>query len=68
MRIFIVCPRNKKFRKLKVYLAYASEDAPAVRKVYRRLESLGWVEPWFAPERILPGQDWNLEIENYTLQ
>ena len=46
-------------RKLRVFLCHASEDKPAVRDLYQRLAA----EPWLDEEKLLPGQDWNLEIE-----
>jgi len=34
-----------------------------VRDVYKRLVAETWIEPWLDEEKLLPGQDWNLEIE-----
>jgi TIR domain len=50
-------------RKLRVFLCHASQDKPVVRDLYRRLKSETWIDPWLDEERLLPGQDWNLEIE-----
>ena len=50
------------FRPLRVFLCYASQDKPAVRELYRRLLGEGWIDPWIDEEKLLPGQDWNLEI------
>lgn len=50
-------------RKLRVFLCHASQDKPLVRDLYRRLGAEPWVEPWLDEERLLPGQDWDLEIE-----
>jgi len=50
-------------RKLRVFLCHASHDKPAVRELYRRLEAEGWIDPWLDEENLLPGQDWDLEIE-----
>jgi len=50
-------------RKLKVFLCHASQDKPAVRKLYARLNSESWVDPWLDEERILPGMDWDMEIQ-----
>lgn len=50
-------------RKLKVFLCHASQDKPIVRDLYQRLLTEGWIDPWLDEERLLPGQDWNLEIE-----
>jgi len=50
-------------RKLKVFLCHASQDKPVVRELYQRLLAESWIDPWLDEERLLPGQDWNLEIE-----
>ena len=50
-------------RKLRVFLCHASQDKPVVRDIYLRLKSETWIDPWLDEERLLPGQDWNLEIE-----
>lgn len=48
-------------RPLRVYLAHASTDKPAVRRLYQRLKSDG-INVWLDEENLLPGQDWNYEI------
>ena len=53
-------------KKLRVFLCHASEDKPAVRELYKRLASEPWIEPWLDEEDLLPGQDWNLEINKAT--
>ncbi len=50
-------------RKLRVFLCHASQDKPIVRDLYQRLLAESWIDPWLDEERLLPGQDWNLEIE-----
>ena len=50
-------------RKLRVFLCHASQDKPIVRELYQQLLAEGWIDPWLDDENILPGQDWNLEIE-----
>ncbi len=50
-------------RQLRVFLCHASQDKPVVRDLYQRLKSETWIDPWLDEERLLPGQDWNLEIE-----
>jgi hypothetical protein len=50
-------------RKLRVFLCHASEDKPIVYGLYERLILESWIEPWLDKEKLLPGQDWNLEIE-----
>lgn len=49
-------------RKLRVYLAYSKEDRTEVRRLYRELKSAGF-DTWLDYEQVLPGQEWNLEIE-----
>jgi hypothetical protein len=49
--------------KLRVFLCHASQDKPFVREVYKRLSSENWIDPWLDEENLLPGQDWDLEIE-----
>ena len=48
-------------RQLKVFLCHASGDKPAVRDLYHRLRAAGF-DPWLDEEKLLPGQDWQLEI------
>ncbi len=50
-------------RKLKVFLCHASEDKPVVREIYQLLRIEGWIDPWLDEKKLLPGQDWDLEIE-----
>ena len=49
-------------KKLLVFLSHASEDKPKVRNLCKRLKADGF-DPWLDEERILPGQDWDLEIK-----
>jgi len=49
-------------KKLLIFLSHASEDKPKVRNLCKRLREDGF-DPWLDKERLLPGQDWNLEIE-----
>jgi len=48
-------------RLLKVFLCHASGDKPPVRELYNRL-TLEGVDAWLDKEKLLPGQDWRLEI------
>ena len=48
-------------RPLKVFLCHASGDKPAVRQLYKRLVVEG-IDAWLDQEKLLPGQDWRLEI------
>jgi hypothetical protein len=50
-------------RKLRVFLCHASQDKPTVRELYQKLAAEGWIDPWLDEEKLLPGQDWDLEIE-----
>src|SRR5512141_1313450 len=50
-------------RKLRVFLCHASQDKPIVRELCQRLGAEGWIDPWLDEEKLLPGQDWDLEIE-----
>ena len=49
-------------KKLLAFLSHASEDKARVRNLCKRLREDGF-DPWLDEERLLPGQDWNLEIE-----
>ncbi len=48
-------------RSLRVFLCHASDDKPAVRKLYQRLRTDG-IDAWLDEENLLPGQDWEFEI------
>ncbi len=48
-------------RPLKVFLCHAHSDAATVRALYNRLVEDG-VDVWLDKEKLLPGQDWELEI------
>ena len=50
-------------RKLRVFLCHASQDKPVVRELYQRLLAEEWIDPWLDEEKLLPGQDWDMEIE-----
>lgn len=50
-------------RKLRVFLCHASQDKPIIRELYQRLLAEGWIDPWLDEEKLLPGQDWDMEIE-----
>ncbi|MBX3035402.1 MAG: toll/interleukin-1 receptor domain-containing protein [Anaerolineales bacterium] len=49
--------------KLRVFLCHSSTDKPIVREIYQRLESETWLDPWLDEENLLPGMDWDMEIE-----
>jgi len=50
-------------RKLRIFLCHASQDKLIVRELYQRLLAEGWIDPWLDEEKLLPGQDWDMEIE-----
>lgn len=50
-------------RKLHVFLCHASQDKPVVRELYQKLAAEGWIEPWLDKDKILPGQQWQVVIE-----
>ncbi len=50
-------------RKLHVFICHSSQDKPAVRELYKRLKAEPWIDPWLDEEKLLPGQDWEFEIE-----
>ncbi len=50
-------------RKLRVFLCHSSQDKPIVRELYQRLNAEGWIDPWLDEEKLLPGMNWDMEIE-----
>ena len=50
-------------RHLRVFLCHSSSDKPAVRELYQRLNAASWMDVWLDEEKLLPGQDWDYEIE-----
>lgn len=48
-------------RALKVFLCHSSGDKPQVRTLYKHLVLEG-VDAWLDQEKLLPGQDWRVEI------
>jgi hypothetical protein len=34
-----------------------------IRELFQLLTAEGWVDPWLDEEKLLPGQDWDMEIE-----
>lgn len=49
-------------KKLLVFLSHASQDKPQVRELCKRLRKDGF-DPWLDEERLLPGMNWDMEIE-----
>jgi hypothetical protein len=54
--------REPQKAKLKVFICHASEDKPKARELYYRLVEDGY-DAWFDEEKLLPGQDWQMEIK-----
>lgn len=52
---------------LRVFMSHSSADKPAVRSVYHRLIKLGII-PWFDEVDLLPGQDFDYEIDRAVKQ
>lgn len=50
-------------KSLKVFISHASEDEAAVLQLANYLKADGF-DPWLSEERLIPGQNWELEIEN----
>jgi formylglycine-generating enzyme required for sulfatase activity len=50
-------------RPLRVFLCHSSKDKSAVRELYKKLRAEPWIDPWLDEEKLLPGQDWHMEIE-----
>ncbi|HEU0001770.1 MAG TPA: FHA domain-containing protein, partial [Ktedonobacteraceae bacterium] len=54
-------------RRLRVFLCHSSGDKPAVRVLYKRLQTEG-IDPWLDEENLLPGQYWEAEIRKAVEQ
>lgn len=48
-------------KSLKIFLCHSSGDKPQVKQLHDFLLKNG-AAPWLDAEQLLPGQDWNLEI------
>src|SRR6266496_995507 len=48
--------------RLRVFLCHSSGDKLAVQNIYWRLKACN-VDPWVDKEKLLPGQDWDFEIQ-----
>lgn len=46
---------------MRLFVCHVSEDKPRVRQLVSQLRKDGF-DPWLDEERLLPGQDWELEI------
>ena len=54
-------------RKLRVFLCHVSEDKPAVRDIYQKLQICN-IQPWLDEKDLLPGQNWELLIPDVIRQ
>ena len=52
---------------LSVFLCHATDDKSLVRKLYERLKDDG-IDVWFDDENLLPGQNWDIEIQKAVRQ
>jgi TIR domain-containing protein len=50
-------------RRLRVFLCHSSDDKPAVRDLYRRLQEDD-IQPWLDEKELLPGQEWQETISS----
>ena len=48
--------------RIRVFLAYAAEDRPTVKKIYDALQQAGF-EPWMDVVKLMPGQNWPRAIQ-----
>ncbi len=55
-------------RPLRVFLCHAREDKFIVRELYRQLTAEGWMDVWLDEQKLLPGQEWDIEIEKAVEQ
>jgi tetratricopeptide (TPR) repeat protein len=54
---------NKSVQALRIFLCHSSADKPMVRVLYHLLSVRG-LEPWLDEEKLVPGENWELEIRN----
>jgi hypothetical protein len=52
---------------IRVFLCHATADKLSVRKLYKKLNNDS-IQVWFDEENLLPGQDWDSEIQNAVRQ
>ncbi len=57
---------NEDIDSLQIFLCHLSEDKPSVRKLFSRLSADGF-DSWLDEEKLLGGQDWELEIHRAIL-
>ncbi len=49
-------------RSLRIFLCHASADKPSVKSLYDRLVREENLDPWLDQVKLLPGQNWDMEI------
>jgi hypothetical protein len=54
--------------KLSVFLCHSKEDKPIIRNLYSQMTSEGWIDVWLDEIKLLPGQEWDIEIEKAVEQ
>ena len=59
--------RLLKSQPLKAFLCYSHKDRVVVQALYARLKK-DHIEPWLDKEALLPGQNWQHEIQNAILR
>ena len=50
------------YRNLRVFLCHAAQDKPTVRELYKQLSAEGWMDVWLDEVKLLPGQEWDIEM------
>jgi CheY-like chemotaxis protein len=59
--IGIKLPQENPKKKIQVFVSYARDDQEKAHAIYTLLSHEGY-SPWMDTEKLLPGQDWKLEI------
>ncbi len=54
-------------RKIRAFFTYAHSDREAVRNLYKCMVKDG-IDAWLDAERLLPGQNWEVEIQRAILK
>jgi len=60
--LYLFSTTQARGRLLRVFLCHSSGDKPTVRKLYHQLGNESWIDPWLDEEKLLPGENWALEI------
>lgn len=50
-------------RKLRVFVSYAREDLPTIKRLAGKVRKLKWVDPWIEIENLVAGSEWTKMIE-----